>query len=550
VLDDYGFEGHDAQWRGMAELGFQVVALWTAKELVTKARLRCTRRRGRGSRRVKILFCMYQPGFVRHFTRTIGLLCEEGHTIHIAFHHQKVDAQEWTQELRSSHPEVTISINAPRRADVWTELCLYTRAMRDYVMYFDPRYAQAGRLREHAIRETEDSARAIVERVVSIPGLRHVFDRLLHAVERAIPSDPQIEAFIAGHAPDLILVTPLVMFNSPQVDFVKSARKLGIPCALCVASWDNLTNKGRMRELPDRVMVWNEAQVEEAVTLHGMPRDRIIVTGAQSFDHWFEFQPSRTRAAFLAECGLEPDSDLILYLCSSTSIAPDEAEFIGQWHDAVRAARDPRVARAAILVRPHPVNRQPWERLDARALPNFAVWPRDSIGPFNPQERRDYFDAIHHADVVVGLNTSGQVEAGLIGKPVLTLLSHDIPNTLRGTMDTLHFQHLLQVNGGLLHVAKSFEEHLQQLSRAISRDPDMLERSRRFTESFIRPHGMEKPAAPILADAIRSVGTVVPRRPLLDRLLLDKVVRRLLKRIVHRMKMRKRQKKKAAAQRE
>jgi hypothetical protein len=493
---------------------------------------------------MKILFSIYHPGFVRHFERTLGILCDEGHSVHIAFHNEKVSAQEWTQELRETHPGVTFSVKAPRRSDEWSDLARRIRTMRDYLMYFDARYSGAHRLRANAARELEPRDRALVERIVRIPGTRRLFNYLLHLVERALPGDSQIDAFVAQHAPDLLLISPLVIFNPPQVDYIKAARKLGIPCALCVASWDNLTNKGQMRDLPDRVLVWNEAQVEEAVTLHGMPRHRVVVTGAQSFDHWFESQPSRSREDFLRERGLDPDTGLILYLCSSTSISPNEIDFIHEWHDAVRKSRDPRVARAAILVRPHPMNKQPWERLES--LPNFSVWPRDTFDSFNRQGRRDYFDSIYHAAAVMGLNTSGQVEGGLAGKPVLTLLSKDIPHTLHGTTDTIHFQHLLEFNGGLLHVAGSFAEHLDHLARAIAGNPDMVARSRRFTEAFIRPHGIGRPATPILADAIRSLFAVKPRRPILDRIFLVPVLRPLLKWAVERRHARARESRPAA----
>jgi FkbM family methyltransferase len=134
---------------------------------------------------------------------------------------------------------------------------------------------------------------------------------------------------------------------------------------------------------------------------------------------------------------------------------------------------------------------------------------------------------MYHADAVIGLNTSGMIEAGLIGKPVLTLLSKDIPQTLQGTQDTLHFEHLLNVNGGLLHVAGSWEEHVQHLARAINGDRAMVERSRRFTEAFIRPHGIDITAAPILAEAIRSLPAVERRSPWSERLLCNLLLRHL-----------------------
>ena len=395
-------------------------------------------------------------------------------------------------------------------------------------MYFDERYTGKERLRTAAAAEVLPRDRILAERLIAIPGARRAFDRLLYFVERAVPSDPRIDSLVAQIAPDVLLVSPLVLFNSPQVDYIKTARALKIPSALCVASWDNLSNKGQMRETPDRVTVWNSSQLEEAVALHGYPRDRVVVTGAQTFDQWFEFRASRSKEAFLSERGLKSGSPLLLYLCSSTSIAPQEVNFVREWQEALRNSADPKVARAAILVRPHPYNRQPWQRLDSMRLANFAVWPRDATGLYHPQWQHDYFDSLYHADAVIGLNTSGMLEAGLIGKPVLTVLSNDIPQTLHGTQDTLHFDYLLNVNGGLLHVAPSWQEHSRHLAMAIDGNPAMAERSRRFTEAFIRPRGIDKPATSILVDAIRSLPAVKPRASSLERVLCDLILRPVL----------------------
>ena len=97
---------------------------------------------------------------------------------------------------------------------------------------------------------------------------------LLRAAERAVPVSSRLTAFLREEHPDLVVVSPLVDLMSVQVDVVRASHALGIPVALPVASWDNLTNKGHLRVLPDAVMVWNDVQKEEAVALHGVA-DRI-----------------------------------------------------------------------------------------------------------------------------------------------------------------------------------------------------------------------------------------------------------------------------------
>jgi hypothetical protein len=92
------------------------------------------------------------------------------------------------------------------------------------------------------------------------------------------------------------------------------------------------------------------------------------------------------------------------------------------------------------------------------------------------------------------------IEAAIVGKSVLTILSPEFAQD-----STLHFQYLLAENGGFLHVATSRDEHVEQLSRVLDEDEAGAERRRRFVESFVRPHGIDRPAAPILADAVEEL---------------------------------------------
>ena len=67
-------------------------------------------------------------------------------------------------------------------------------------------------------------------------------------MDRSIPRSAEIDRFIDEHRPDLLLVTPVVREGSPQSDYVRSARARGVRTVFCVASWDNLTNKGLIHD--------------------------------------------------------------------------------------------------------------------------------------------------------------------------------------------------------------------------------------------------------------------------------------------------------------
>ena len=120
-------------------------------------------------------------------------------------------------------------------------------------------------------------------------------------------------------------------------------------------------NKGLVKEIPNLTVVWNEAQVDEAVHLHGIPRARTVAVGAHAFDHWFAWEPSTTREEFAAAAGFEPSRALLLYTCSSAFVAREEAAFVRDWLSRLRAHPDERLREAAVMIRPHPQGVTSWD---------------------------------------------------------------------------------------------------------------------------------------------------------------------------------------------
>ena len=119
------------------------------------------------------------------------------------------------------------------------------------------------------------------------------------------------------------------------------------------------------------------------------------------------------------------------------------------------------------------------------------------------------FDTVHHSAAVVGLNTSAQLEAGIVGRPVLTILA---PEFEEGQQGTLHFSYLLKEHGGFVDVASDFDSHRRQLAGAVKGDYDPGA-IRNFIEKFLRPHGIDRPATPRMVEAIEGFAPAALREP-------------------------------------
>ena len=453
---------------------------------------------------MRILFLVHNLGKTRHFEGVLEALTARGHSVVITAAHKR--NKPLKLGIFNDNPLIDVVANPVRRVDDWEPFVRPLRQARDYVRYLHPGYGHARKLAERA---KVYAPRGWPERLSgngTLAGRRTFVKRSLELAESLVPSEPYYELFIRSHAPDVILITPLIDFGSYQTDYVKSAHRLGIPIAFLPFSWDNLTNRGLVRIAPDRVLVWNEHQKREAITYHDVPADRIVITGAPRFDEFFAMRPATTREEFCRRAGLDPSRPFLLYLCSSHFVAPDEVAFVHTWARAVR--EDAAVGQCGILVRPHPANAEPWEHADLTGVPNAQVWKESPKVQADPA----LYDSLYHCAAVAGLNTSAMIEAGILGKAVHTIETTEFAG---GQEQTLHFHYLLARNGGLVEVAADLPEHCRQLGEAVGNPAAGAERSRRFIASFVRPRGLDRPVAPIMVEEIERVATVGkrPHRP-------------------------------------
>jgi hypothetical protein len=471
---------------------------------------------------MRIFFSMQHLGSFLVYEPVVRELAARGHELHLAVTRSETLGWETTLEaVLRDHPRITWGWLSPTPATnaFWFELSKTIRIWAGYLRYFDPEYASAPKLKSRA----EDGVPPRLARLSNRPLFEKPQHRrrllaFLRLLERAMPPVPEIQHALRDYHPDLVLITPLVFLGSWQAEVLRTALAEGLRTAFCVGSWDHLSSKALLREMPHRVLVWNETQKDEAVRLHGVPPERITVTGAQCYDQWFDRTPIRGREEFCRRVGLPADRPIVLYVCSALFWgSPVEAEFVERWIQGLRESAHEELRSAAILIRPHPARLDEWKTADLSRFGSVVVY---GSNPKDPESKEDYFDSLFYSRAVVGLNTSAFIEAAIVGRPVHTVLTPEFHENQEGT---LHFHYLRNVGGGMLHAGRSFEEHHAQLAASLRRtEPDPG--SRQFVREFVRPRGLDVPATPIFCDAVEDVermpapvGESTPRRLVLLR---------------------------------
>jgi hypothetical protein len=309
--------------------------------------------------------------------------------------------------------------------------------------------------------------------------------------EENITPDDKIVEDIKKRAPDVVIAGPVCYRqSSSDLEYLKAAVLLKIPTVVPVMTWDTLTTKGVFHVIPDLLLVWNEAQIVEACEHHGISKEQTRIVGAPFFDKWFL---PRGPQAFRGT----DTSDYILYLGSSSNIAPDERWLIMEIRKALDSSLDNKIKNTKIIFRPHPANFKIYQDFE---LPGVSVSPKGGEMPKTKDALQDFYNMLHYSSMVISINTSAMVDAILAGKPVISLEREEFSKT---QVLAQHYKHMRESDA--LYITKTSEEFLEIFSKLlVGEDPKKIEREK-FIKNFIRPRGLEKSVGEMVVYEIESL---------------------------------------------
>jgi hypothetical protein len=456
-------------------------------------------------RRLRILFSVRSPGNVRQYEAVLRGLAARGHEVQLVREPFGAKWPRFALALPDSCPGIRLHRIPPMKQDEWWEVATHFRRGRFYLRFFGPAYRNTDGLRDRA-RKWAPGWIVWLAETFGPPG-RWLLLHLLDILEQSTRSAAHLHQYLRERNPDLVVVTPLVLFKTKtaQIDLARAAIELGIRNVFAVASWDHLSSKGMLSFAPQQVIVWNDIQKREAIELHNLDAGRIVVTGAQLFDEWFDKKPSTPREAFCARVGLRADRPFLLYVCSSLlEASPEEPAFILRWVRHLRESGHSTLRDCGVIIRRHPERDEGWDQVDFTGLDNVVCWPPLGDPPVDDRSKTDYFDSMYHAAAIVGLNTSAMIEAAIVGRPVHTVLLPEFQDNQEGTV---HFHYLLDGPNALLRATRSLDDHARDLADILKgRDTDPG-RSARFVGAFVRPCGGDTSSTTLVVEALEALGS-------------------------------------------
>ena len=464
---------------------------------------------------MKVLFAVRSGGQFLYFKSIIEALCKKGHAVRLIFDPgwTKETSISKLQNFRNSFAGFSFG-KALRRNDFSRKILFHIREIRTYRSYLrEPRknlrIAYQERWRRylpHALRSLFIYKLPRVFLASGLPGF------VLDALENFFRPDPKIIDDIKAFGPDVVLASPVNMrFSSADLEYLKAAKYLGIPTAIPVFSWDNLTTKGLYHVLPDILLVWNNAHAKEATAHQGISPEKIKIIGAPLFDEWFlnppggraGNKPASSRADFCGKFGLREKDHILLYLGSSKNIASDESWLVADLRKALDNAKEPALRNAQIIIRPHPANSDIYENLK---LNDVILIPKKGTLPDTDDALQIFRDSLEHSAAVFNINTSAMIEAIITGKPLIALVTEKYKDA---QMDMEYFRQLITTDAAAM--AKSPEEAVEITAQILAGHDTRIENRKNFVREFIRPNGLDKSAGECAAEEIEKLANYFRR---------------------------------------
>ncbi len=386
----------------------------------------------------------------------------------------------------------------------WTQVAAATggaslRLLRQTLLYAHMRWAGTVSMRHNLRRPIHGSWKARAFHGLARLGARafagprriaFLERRLLRRVCRQ-PDFHTYEKRFRAERPDVLLVSNQ---KSPaMVPAVLAARSLGIPTAVFVFSWDNLTSKGRIAVPFDRYLVWSDLMAEELRRYYpSVHADQIVVVGTPQFAPYADEELIEDRASFLRRLGADGERPLICYSTAAAATVPEEPEHVRALLEVVRDGSVPGAPQVVVRPAPTDTDASRWARLreDHPEL-IFAQpeWTAPDQGAWTevlptPDDVRFLANLTHHADVNVNIASTMTLDFALRDKPVVNVAFDVVDPPTFGlplaeyyyTFD--HYRPVLEL--GAVRVARTRQELAEHLTTYLANRSLEAENRRRL----------------------------------------------------------------------
>jgi hypothetical protein len=319
------------------------------------------------------------------------------------------------------------------------------------------------RTENHAIFAQRQNARSVAGRTISTIASRlgklhgnesgtQKLDRWHHRSAAKSEAVAYYVKWLQENKTDVVFCTH--QRSRGAIPVMLAARKLGIPTATFIYSWDNLP-KGRMAVYADHFFVWSDFMRSEMHRYYPeVAENRIHIVGTPQFEHYFNPELLQTRSEFFKELGIDPNRPILCFSGDDVSTSPHDPDYLADIAEAL--LKLPEATRPQLLFRRCPVDRSrrydavlaeyPWIVVSDPLWQSIKESDWTKIIPTR-EDIRLLVNVVAHCDCVINIGSTMAADFAIFDKPAIYLnYNQNRPESTWSIKNTYAFPHFRTIN--------------------------------------------------------------------------------------------------------
>ncbi len=297
------------------------------------------------------------------------------------------------------------------------------------------------------------------------------------------------------YKPDLLFAPN--MFSPEDFRLMRNAKKRGIRTLATAKSWDVLTTKAFTRVKADRLLVFNEFNRREAISLGDYNAEQVVITGFPQFDVYVNGGVGAERSAFFTKLGLDPEKALIFFSIPGDWKTPHTKDILVELSKRIDDGRFVRPIQILAQIHPkYPSNceglsiphvhiRRPGTLLATRRETSIDMGIAGSYAfTFTDKDVAELYDVVRHSEICINIESTLTLDAAAAGKPSI-LIGYDgnqkvsYWRSVARLYERDHYQNVVRTGGAPLVMS---HDELEKEINAFLADPAYLRRERENLE--------------------------------------------------------------------
>ncbi|TSD03654.1 MAG: hypothetical protein Athens071426_143 [Parcubacteria group bacterium Athens0714_26] len=297
--------------------------------------------------------------------------------------------------------------------------------------------------------------------------------KVIRWLDRFVYLNKEVIFFLNRYKPDLVLV-PDIILESDRV-ILRAAKRKRILTVGMVRSWDNLTAKGVIQVLPDKLISQTTHMKQDIIKYADVLGKDIVILGVAQFDDYYR-KRNISREDFLNQLGI-PSSRKLVLCAPFFDVYSNKSGIliIKKLVEAVDSGKLPKDIHFLVRYRPESGNASEFDENDI--IGPYVTITKPCQNVFKKESRLDFefsdedmdllTNSLYFSDVTINTISTLTVDAAALDKPIINIRfdgDPDCPPWARVKLFS-NFDHykLLEATGGV-RLVYSVEELINQIN--------------------------------------------------------------------------------------